>query len=114
MQGRGIVEAVVQLHRLELDEAAAREPRQQDVLRHLPVGPGGGPDGVGHAVAVDDHRQVEVRRPPPEAPRGQVEDLLLALRLPQHPREQVREGRRDELGHARTSRRIIARGQVLK
>ena len=60
-------EAVVHLDRLELDEAPAREPGEQDVLGHLPVGPGGGPDGVGRAVAVDADRR---GRGPPRPARS--------------------------------------------
>ena len=41
--------------RLQLDEASAGQPRQQDVLRHLPVGAGGGADRARHAPAMHDH-----------------------------------------------------------
>ena len=73
-----------------------------------PWGPAAGPTGLAARWPWTTTESVEVVRPAPEAPRRQVEDLLLALRLPQHPPQQVREGRRDELGHARTSGRMIA------
>ena len=51
---------VVDLHRLQLDDAAAGEPRQHDVLRELRVRPGGGAERRRGRAAVDAHRQVEV------------------------------------------------------
>ncbi len=99
-------EPVVGLDRLQLEKPAAGQPGEQDVLGHLAVGPGGGADRVRHAPAVHDDRQVEIGRAAPEPPLGQVEDLPLPFRLPQHPPQQVRERRRHQLRHAR----IIAEG----
>ena len=73
-----------------------------------PWGPAAGPTGLAArwpCTTTDVSRSSE---PAPEAACRQVEDLPLVLPLPEHPPQQVREGRRDELGHARTSARMIA------
>ena len=89
---------VVHLHGLELDDAAARQPRQDDVLRQLRVRAGRRAHRRGGAAAEVAGAQVARVRPPPLAHR-QVEDRTRALDLLAHPPHQRGEGQGRELGH---------------
>src|ERR1019366_7985620 len=55
-------EPIVLLNRLELEDAAARQPRERDVLRELRVRPRRRSDGRRTAVTVESHGQVEARK----------------------------------------------------
>ncbi len=99
MQGRGIVELVEDLHRLELDDARAGEPGQDDVLHQLVVRAGGGPHRRRGAAAVEAHRGVERRIAAEELLLRQVEDLPFALVLQQRAPGEPLERERNQLGH---------------
>ena len=93
--GPGDHQPVVDLHGLQLEDPAPRQPRQHDVLRHLVLRARRGAERARRAMAVEEDRRVEVGRAVPELARGQVEDLSLALVLAEHPPQQVRERRGD-------------------
>ena len=94
---------VVDLDRLELEDAAPGQPRQHHVLGHLVLRAGRGAERVRRAMAVEEDGGVEVRGAAPELARGQVEDLRLALVLAKHPAHERREGRGDQLSHGAPS-----------
>ena len=92
-------EPVVDLDRLQLEDPAARQPREHDILRHLVLRPRGGAQRTGRAAAVKEDGGVEVGGAVPELAGGQVEHLALALVLAKHPPQQVRKRGRYQLGH---------------
>ncbi len=86
-------ERVVDLHGLQLEDAAAREPREHDVLRELGVGSGRRAERAGSAALADGHRQVEVGLAAHEPPGGQVEGSVLFGELPEEaPRKRCDRG----------------------
>ena len=75
---------VVDLDSLQLDDAAAGEPREHDVLRELRVRAGRRPERRRGHAAVHADRQIVRRGPGEELARGQVEDRLPLVELPEH------------------------------
>ena len=97
------LDRVVHLHGLAFDHPAAREPRERDVLRHLGVRAGGGPErGRGAAVAEGDG-EVASRIGLDEALRGKIEDRPLLLQLAEHAADEDVEGNGSELDHGLTT-----------
>ncbi len=101
--GAGDVELVLDLDRLQLHEAAARQPRQHDVLGELGVRSRGRAERRRRAAAVDRHRPVPAGVAAHEGAGRQVEDRPALLQLPQEARDQHTERDGDE-----RSQRVLA------
>ena len=93
--GLGYLEGVVDLDRLELEDARAREIGRHEVGRHLAVRTRGGPDGQRDASAHDleaGARRLELEGRA-EGLFGNVEDRPLGAVLARDPREELARGR---------------------
>ena len=93
------LQLVVDLDGLELLDAAAPQPGEDDVLRHLGLRPGRGAQGARGAPAVEVHGEIEVRVARHEATDRQVEDRLLGVELDEHSAHQGAERVRPQGGH---------------
>ena len=88
--GLGDLQAVHDLHRLQLDEAATRQPRDDDVLRQLRVRPGGRADR--RLAGFAEHLDQAVVGLAIELGLGDVEDRPAGLVLAEDSRQQSFEG----------------------
>ena len=88
--GLGDLQAVHDLHRLQLDEAATRQPRDDDVLRQLRVRPGGRADR--RLAGFAEHLDQAVVGLAIELGLGDVEDRPAGLVLTEDSRQQSFEG----------------------
>jgi hypothetical protein len=95
------LQVVLDLDGLELHDATAAKPGENDVLRHLGMGPGGRTERARDGMAVEGHRQIPIREAGIEPPHRQIEDRLPLLQLADRAGDQRREGIGDQLGHCR-------------
>ncbi len=75
------LEIVEDLHRLQLEEAAAAQPGEHDVLRHLTVWSGRRTDRRRRRTTQELEREIDVVGGLPEPPGGQIEDAVAGLEL---------------------------------
>lgn len=116
----GDVQIVENLHRFQLEQSRAAEPRQDDVLSHLAVWAGGRAHRAGRRTAQELERQVDVGARLPESRCREIEDSFARRPLMLDALEQHRQRHRGErrrfvagligrLGHGISSRALCSR-----
>ena len=78
------LQLVEDLHRLELEDPAAGQPREHDVLRHLALRPRGGPERAARHVPLEHHGGVVALVAEHELAAWQVEDGVVLVELAKH------------------------------
>ncbi len=95
--GAGDLEPVVDLHGLDLDDPASRQPGEHDVLCELRVWSGRRTDRRGCAVFKVKRREIQLLARDPPLADGQVEYRAGSLDLAPHPSDEIGKGDRLEL-----------------
>ena len=102
-------DVVLHLNGLALDDAAARQPGQHDVLRHLGVRAGGRAERGRRAAPVKGDGKVAPGIALNEALRRQIEGRPLPLQFAEQSVDQNAEGKGNQLNHGAAPSREITR-----